>query len=194
MNLIKLEQALKKQGMRLFSPLELRRLLGVSPVAATFLVHRYAKQGALIKLRKGLYCLADAPPSDVAMANRLYAPSYVSFEYALAYHRLIPEVAYTVTSATPRPTYAITAAGKRFEYHRLKQPAYTGYEPVTLNGDTVLLATPEKALVDYLYFVSLNKKTLNDRLRVGTLARRRLEAYAKLFDRPSLLQLVHRLR
>lgn len=194
MNWIKLEQTLKSRGVKLFSPLELRRLLGISPVAATFLVHRHAKQGGLIKLRNGLYCLADQPPSDLAMANRLYAPSYVSFEYAMAYHRLIPETTYTVTSATPRPTYAVEAAGKRFEYHRIKRPAYTGYEPVTLDGDTVLLATPEKALVDYLYFVSLNKKTLNDRLRAGKLARRKVEAYAKLFSRPSLLTLVRRLR
>jgi len=194
MNWINLERTLKARGVKLFSPLELRRLLGVSPVAATFLVHRYARQGGLIKLRKGLYCLADQPPSDLAMANRLYAPSYVSFEYALAYHRLIPEAAYTVTSATPRPTYTIAAAGKRFEYHRIKRPAYTGYEPVTLDGGTVLLATPEKALVDYLYFVSLNKTILNDRLRAGKLVRGKVAAYATLFGRPSLLRLVHRLR
>lgn len=194
MNWIKLERTLKGRGVRLFSPLELRRLLGISPVAATFLVHRYARQGGLIKLRKGLYGLADELPSDLVVANRLYAPSYVSFEYALAYHRLIPEVTYTVTSATPRPTYAIETAGKRFEYHRIKRPAYTGYEPVRLGSDTVLLATPEKAVVDYLYFVSLRKQTLNDRLRAGKLARKRIEAYAKLFERPSLLQLVRGLR
>ena len=194
MNWIKLERILKERGVNLFSPLELKRLLGVSPIAATFLVHRYAKQGGLIKLRKGLYCLADALPSDLAVANRLYAPSYVSFEYALAYHRLIPEITYTVTSATSRPTYTIEAAGTRFEYHRIKRAAYTGYEPIRLDGGTVLLATPEKAVVDCLYFVSLRKRTLNDRLRVGTLARRKVEAYAKLFERPSLLELVHRLR
>jgi len=194
MNWIKLERILNERGVKLFSPLELRRLLGISPVAVTFLVHRYARQSGLIKLRKGLYCLADHPPSDLAMANRLYAPSYVSFEYALAYHRLIPEAAYTVTSATPRPTYTVEAAGKRFEYHRIKQSAYTGYEPVRLDGDTVLLATPEKAVVDYLYFVSLNKKNLNDRLRAGKLVQGKVEAYAELFGRPSLLRLVRRLR
>lgn len=194
MNWMTFERILRSRGITLFSPLELRRLLNLSPVAVTFLVHRYARRGGLLKLRNGLYCLADAPPSDLAMANRLYAPSYVSFEYALAYYHLIPESVYTVTSATPRPTRTIETVGKRFEYRRLRRSAYTGYEPVTLGGDTILLATPEKAVADYLYCVALKRTALNDRLRTHTLARRRLEAYAKLFGRPSVVAFVRRLR
>ena len=193
MNWMKLERMLAQRGLKLFSPLELQRLLGLSPVATSFLVHRYTRQGALLKLRNGLYCLADRRPSELAVANRLYEPSYVSFEYALAYYHLIPETTYAVTSATPRPTRLIEAAGLTFEYHRLKRSAFTGYEPVTIGGETALLATPEKAVADYLYFVDLKKAALNDRLNVRPLARRRLEAYVRLFNRPSLSARVRRL-
>lgn len=193
-NWMMFERTLKQQELRLVSPLELQRVLQVSPVSAQFLVHRYAKQGGLLKLRNGLYCLADRPPPEMAIANRLYEPSYVSFEYALAYHHIIPETAYTITSATTRPTRTLTAAGKTFEYHRLKPSAFTGYEPVRMDGQTVLIATPEKALLDYLYFVDLKKRTLNDRLTLRRLTRTRIEAYLKLFRRPSLTKLVRRLR
>ena len=193
-NLIQVERAIRRHGLRLFSPLELQRILAVSTVSARFLVHRYAKRGVFLKLRKGLYCLADQPPSELTLANRLYEPSYLSFEFALSYHHVIPEAVYVVTSATPRPTRALTALGKTFEYHRLKKPAFTGYEPVKVGAETVLMATPEKALVDTLYYVDLKKKEFNDRLDVRTLNWKRMESYAKLFRRSSLQELLRGLR
>ena len=194
MNYITLERAIRSRALRLFSPLDLERLLGVSRVSAQFLVHRYARRGGLVKLRNALYALADQPLSDFAVANRLYEPSYISFEAALAHHHLIPESVYAITSATPRPTRTLTTTGTVFEYHRIKREAFTGYEPVTLLGETVLIAAPEKALVDYLYFVDLKKKSLNDRLALRAIAWPKAEAYARLFARPSLLTLLRRLR
>lgn len=194
MNYIRVEQAIRKRGLRMFSPLELQRVLGISAVAARFLVHRYAKRGMFLKLRKGLYCLADQLPSELAVANRLYEPSYLSFEFALSYYHLIPEAAYVVTSATSRPTRTLTALDKTFEYHRLKKSVFTGYEPTKVGTETVLIATPEKALVDTLYFVDLKKKTLNDRLDMRNLSWKRVESYARIFERPSLRQLLRDLR
>ena len=194
MNLMRMERAIKKCGLRLFSPLEFQRVLDISAIAARFLVHRYAKRGVLLKLRKGLYCLADQPPSELVLANRLYEPSYLSFEFALSYHHLIPEATYTITSATSRPTHVVASLGKTFEYHRLKQSAFSGYEPVKVGTEAVLIATPEKALVDTLYYVDLKKKDLNDRLDLRILNWKRVESYATLFERPSLLQLLRRFR
>lgn len=193
-NLIQVGQAIRRRGLRLFSPLELQRMLGISAIAARFLVHRYAKRGVFLKLRKGLYCLADQPPSELVIANRLYEPSYLSFEFALSYHHLIPEAAYTITSATSRPTRALTALNKTFAYHRLKKSVFTGYEPVKVGAEIVLMATPEKALLDTLYFVDLKKKTLSDRLDLRALNWKRAKTYAQLFGRPSLDQLLRSLR
>lgn len=194
MNLVRVGQAIRRHDLRLFSPLELQRVLGISAIAARFLVHRYARRGVFTKLRKGLYCLADQPPSELTIANRLYEPSYLSFEFALSYYHLIPEAAYVVTSATPRPTRTLTAMGKTFEYHRLKKSVFTGYEPIKAGKETILMATPEKALVDTLYFVDLKKKTLNDRLDLRTLNWKRAESCVRLFERPSLRELLRSLR
>ncbi|OGW90844.1 MAG: hypothetical protein A3D28_01090 [Omnitrophica bacterium RIFCSPHIGHO2_02_FULL_63_14] len=194
MNLVQVQQAIRRHRLRLFSPLELQRMLGLSTVATRFLVHRYAKRGVFLKLRNGLYCVADQVPSELVVANRLYAPSYLSFEFALSYHHLIPESAYVLTSATPRPTRVLTALGHTFAYHRLKTSAFTGYAPVTIGAETVLLATPEKALVDLVYFVDLKKKSLSDRLELRTLNWTRVESYAQLFGRPSLRQRLRGLR
>ena len=193
MNWITLERTVRQKALRVFTPMELRRMLGISLASEQFLVYRYAKRGALLKLRNGLYALADQPPSELVIANRLYEPSYISLEYAMAYYHLIPETVYAMTSATSRPTRTLTAAGKTFEYHRIKPQAFTGYEPTKVGTDLVLIATPEKAVVDYLYFVDLHKKPLNDRLTMRSLQRSRLISYAKLFERPSLMRLLRRL-
>jgi predicted transcriptional regulator of viral defense system len=193
-NLIQVEQAIRERRLRLFSPLELQRMLRISAIAARFLVHRYAKRGVFLKLRKGLYCLAGQPPSEMVMANRLYEPSYLSFEFALSYYHLIPEAAYVVTSATSRPTRALAALGKTFEYHRLKRSAFAGYEPVKVGTEAILMATPEKALLDTLYFVDLKKKSLNDRLDLRTINWKRAESCARFFGRPTLRKLLRGLR
>jgi predicted transcriptional regulator of viral defense system len=189
-NYIVVRQTLKRLGLRLFSPLELERALDLSPVAARFLVHRYAKRGVFLKLRKGLYAAVDEMPSELVIANRLYEPSYLSFEFALAYHHVIPEAPYVLTSATPRSTRTLIAAGRTFDYHRLKRTAFTGYVPMMVDQDTVLIATPEKAFVDCLYFVDLQRKPPLDRVARHRLNRHDIRRYAKLFDRPSLLKLV----
>lgn len=194
MNWITVGRALRARGLRLFSPLELQRLVGISAIAARFLVHRYAKRGLLVKLRNGLYSVADHPPSELAVANRLYAPSYLSFEWALSYYHVIPETTYVLTSATSRPTRTVVALGKTFEYHRLKPSAFTGYEPVKVGADTVWLATPEKALVDTVYFADLRRRALGDRLALRTIRWSRVEAYARLFARPSVLRRLRGLR
>ena len=187
MNWLKFERTLKRLGCQLFSPMEVQRLFGVSLTSARFLIHRYTKQAALLKLRNGLYCFAEQPPSELTIANRLYEPSCISLEFALAYYHLIPETTDIVTSTTPRPTRTLAAVGKTFEYHRIKQRAFTGYEPVKVAGETVLMAIPEKAFVDYLYFVDLKKTVLNDRLSVRTLRWSLVQSYARLFEHPSLL-------
>ena len=51
---------------------------------------RKNKKGTLFRRKRGLY--SDDPSESVlAVANTLRIPSYVSFEFALSYHGLIPE-------------------------------------------------------------------------------------------------------
>jgi predicted transcriptional regulator of viral defense system len=142
------------------------------------------------KIRNGLYALRLEPPQEEAIANRLYAPSYISFEYALARYGIIPESVYSVTSATTRITREFIVNNKSFVYSHIKKQAYRGYRTERIGGMTVFIAEPEKALVDYLYFVDLKKKTLNERLSTRKVKKKATSEYAKLFARKSLIKLV----
>jgi len=191
MKLIYLQKELKKRGLKIFSTREFRLLMGVSQAAAYRLLWRYEKQQILVKLRRGLYGLKDDLPSSFLIANRLYQPSYISFDTALSYHHVIPETIYSVVSATTKATREFRASGVIYKYHCIKKTAYTGYKPVKYMGMVILMAEQEKALADYLYFVDLKKRALSyERIDVKRIKRGKLLKYVKLFRRPRMLELI----
>lgn len=185
----------KEKDLSIFTPHDVVRLFKVSPVAANFFVFRNTKKGLLIRLKKSqkgsLYCLEDKPPSQYLMANRIYEPSYISFDTALSFHGIIPETIYTITSATTKATRKFRVNNNHFVYSRIKKSVYTGYRPINYFNETILMAEPEKAFADYLYFVDLKKRQLSyDRLNLKKLSKTKLIRLAKLFNRPSMLNLV----
>ena len=186
---IAVQQVLKDKGIRLFSPVEFQRTFSVSLRAAQEFIKDHS-QDIFLKMRNGLYALRIEMPADGEIANRVYAPSYISFEYAMARYGIIPETVYTITSATTRITREFTVNNKSFEYARIKKQAYRGYRAEKIEGATVLMAEPEKAFVDYYYFVDLKLKSHNDRLNTRKLNKKMVMEYAALFGRPSLLKLV----
>ena len=186
LNWVTVEQAIRNSKVTLFTPLDLRRLLGASEISVRFFLTRYTKKKAIVKLRRSLYALADNPPSDFEIANALYQPSYISLTCTLAYYHIIPEMVYTVTSVTTRPTYEFKVLGKTFRYHRIKKNVFTGYMPEKIEGKIILIADKEKAFVDYLYFVSRKIYSLNTRLDVSSLNKKKVTQYAKLFNCKSL--------
>ncbi len=119
-------------------------------------IARWAKSGKLIQLRRGLYLLAESyrknNPYEPFVASVLVNPSYISLEKALEYHNLIPEAVPTFTSVTTkRPGTFRTTIGV-FEYQHIKRSLFWGYNSTTVNHQTAFIASPEKALLDFLYF------------------------------------------
>src|SRR3990167_7214687 len=96
------EREIKSKQLLLFTNIDVRRVLRVSRVAAIFLLHRYAKKGLISRLKRGMYVFPDMLPPDLYISNRLYEPSYISLEFALSYHRVIPETVYEITSVTTK--------------------------------------------------------------------------------------------
>ena len=189
MNVLGVLNILSRKKLRIFSPEEFRRLFRVSQRAAQEFIKDH-NQDLFLKIRNGLYTLRSDPPHDLEIANRLYGPSYISLEYALAYYRFIPETVYTVTSVTTKITREFTVQGKSYEYSRIKRQAYTGYQLMKEGQADILMAVPEKALVDYCYFINLRLKSLNERLRVKKVNAKEALRYARLFGRESLVNLV----
>ncbi|MCK4415039.1 MAG: hypothetical protein KAY32_16025 [Candidatus Eisenbacteria sp.] len=116
-------------------------------------LYRWIRADKLIHLRRGMYALARrysrAPVNPAELANHLYRPSYLSREWALGFHGLIPEMVVVYTSVTPRVPRRFENALGHFEYRHIKQDAFFGYSGVEIQGRKVMLADPEKALLDF---------------------------------------------
>jgi len=118
------------------------------------------RRGEIIRVKKGLYVLGPGlrtgAVSREILANLMYGPSYVSLEYALSLHQLIPERVETVTSVTLKKTKAFDTPLGRFAYRNVKKHYYRcGQSLRTLqDGRGYLLACPEKAIADKVYFSS----------------------------------------
>lgn len=186
----KIREELLKKRVKIFTPLEFGRIFAIQNYKTKRYLKKWVQEGFIVRLRQGLYALKSDLPSEEEIANRLYQPSYLSFEYALAFYNILPEMTYTITSATTKPTRNFTADSKVFSYLKIKQQAYTGYKMVQIGERMFLIAEPEKAFVDYLYFAALGKKPLNERLNPGNLDRGKIQSYARLYNRPKLSKLI----
>ena len=112
------------------------------------------RKGAIIRVKKGLYVFGDdfrrGPIVRELLANLIYGPSYLSLEYALAYHGLIPERVETLTSVTCGRSRSFATPIGLFTYHRIPMSAFgPGMDRAQLDdGRSFLIATPETALCD----------------------------------------------
>ncbi len=114
----------------------------------------WQERGLIKKVIKGRYVFSDLELDEETLfeiANRIYKPSYVSFEMALAYYHLIPESIYGITSASTRRTYSFKTPLAGFSYRTLKPGLFFGYNLVNHRGRGFKIAAPEKAVLDYFY-------------------------------------------
>ena len=192
MNWYSFEHKIKGKRIPLFSVADIQHLFGVTKVAADFLLQRYTKRGFIIRLKRGLYAFPDALPSDLYIANKLYSPSYISLEFALAYHGVIPEIVYEITSVTTKATrrFEVKTLGKIFSYRKIKKAAYTGYNIQKSQGISFNIADAEKAFVDANYLRLLSKKKPISRFRKEKINRTRAMQYAELFGNQKLIRII----
>ena len=116
---------------------------------------RWCRRGLLVKLRNQYYAFPEyrqVPDFSRYVANRIYAPSYISLHSALSFYGMIPEEVVQLTSVTTLKTAHFENAFGTFHYQNVKTPFYFGFEIKTMqSGRGLLFATPEKALLDLLY-------------------------------------------
>ncbi|MCW8924461.1 MAG: hypothetical protein OQK69_12695 [Gammaproteobacteria bacterium] len=143
---------------------QIERLLGGSEARRYGQVNRALKAGELLRVKRGLYVLADKfrdyPVHSFALAQQLVPGSYVSAESALSYHGWIPEAVRSVLSVTATGksvSYEHELLGK-FEFQRMTVQSGYFLEAVSryeLQHQVALIADPLRALLDLVYLRKL---------------------------------------
>jgi len=127
----------------------------INPKTVHLQLTRWVNNGRIYQLRRGLYSIAPPyqknKPHPFLIANFLQRASYVSLQSALAFYSLIPEIVNTTVSVTTgRPDRLETPLGL-YEFRHIKTDLLFGYQMTDLGGQSALVATPEKALLDLIY-------------------------------------------
>jgi hypothetical protein len=123
------------------------------------------KNHEILRIRKGLYIKTKefgGTVDAINIANAVYGPSYISFQFALSYYAMIPERVETITCATiKRQKTFITPLGA-FSYIHVPPTAFSsGLNLEFKEPGNILIASREKALCDQLA-ITISIRSLND--------------------------------
>jgi len=192
----------KEQKMPLIFSRDLLRLRKDKQVLLNQL-YRWQQKGLVVQLKRGVYQLNESDrrvnPSLEFIANQLYAPSYISLDYALEVYGMIPEAVADVTSVSTKKTMSFKSQQATFIYQHIKAQAFRGFKAVKdSQGYSYFIAEPEKAIVDFFYLnldriSSLDKGVFGGSYRLQnleTLKLPKLLKWAKLFGSKKLLLVV----
>ena len=116
-------------------------------------ISREVKNNEITRIIKGLY-ETENEVNGYLIANTIYGPSYLSFEYALKYHGLINNEMNRFTSATygKKKKKRYDTPFGYFEYRDVPSEVfYMGVNLVIEGKYSFQIATPEKAICDMLY-------------------------------------------
>lgn len=120
-------------------------------------INSLKKKGSLQALKRGLYLhkspFVQSSISKEIIANTMLSPSYISFDYALYYHSLIPESVFDVTSATTKRSKIFKTDTETFSFKQIKKELFPiGLTIESTKNGNYMIASKEKALCDKIYY------------------------------------------
>lgn len=187
---INFEKALSPFGI-----FRLPDILKIYPAFDSRRLHEWQKKGYITKLIKGHYIFNSIEINETVLfqiANVLTRPSYISLESALSYYHFIPEQSFSVTSVTTLKTNHYETPKGSFLYRSVKPSLFFGYRVLPSDRRPVLMAEPEKAVLDFLYLhpeledaVDIEALRLNSS-ELEILDEQRMNRYLQLFDNEAL--------
>lgn len=151
----------------------------------------WKRHGLIDQIKRGVYVFNDRKDNiqKDEVAFLLYGPSYISTESILKKNGLIPEMVIAVTSITTRTTRRFVNSFGSFIYHHVTPRLFFGYTALVTPNGKYLIASPEKALLDYLYLNQDRIETIHDieEIRINvevfneTMNTKMLRDYARAF-------------
>lgn len=121
---------------------------------------RLIRGNDITSIKRGLYVVGTKhrkePVSRELISNLLYGPSYVSLEYALWWHGMIPEAVHVLTAVSMKRAQWFETSFGNFSYTQSFVPFYAiGIHSIShKNGISFLMAGREKALCDHIIFTA----------------------------------------
>lgn len=121
-------------------------------------INNLKQKGIIRPLKKGLYIHTSVINKNIISKNiisnvLLGSPSYISLDYALSFHGLIPESVYEITAITTSRSKKYNTDFGIFSYKHIKKELFpVGLKIESTQQGNFLIASKEKAVCDKIYF------------------------------------------
>lgn len=150
MNLLQADTKLQKFGYPCFATRDVAAFLKISTVYASNLLNRLSQAGRVIRLGRGRWLMGTGvDPFTIPEALTNPVPSYISLHSALYHHGMISQIPGVVYAVSLARTNRYKNSIGEFSIHHVDPKFFFGFE--LLGRSMIKMATPEKALIDYLY-------------------------------------------
>jgi hypothetical protein len=107
----------------------------------------YVKTGRLLSPRRRIYAKPDFTAEELAC--KIYRPSYISLDYVLQKAGIVFQFDSRITLASTL-SREIRYQDRTFSYRKIKGELLIQTSGITM-GDTISMASPERAFLDMLY-------------------------------------------
>ncbi|MFO8035023.1 MAG: hypothetical protein R6U57_00105 [Anaerolineales bacterium] len=138
------------------------------------LLSRWAKQGHILRLKKGMYMTrkfyflhqGDAAFRP-AVSSIILPQSYLSLHYILQLEGILTEATYPITGVTYKNTRTIENSLGVFEYQHIKPGLYKGFSHHEYHGVRYHMASKAKALFDFFYYYPMPRAYRKDHINLA---------------------------
>jgi predicted transcriptional regulator of viral defense system len=152
MDALKVTRLIDEHRAPVFTTQQLAAMLDMAPSSATVKLHRLAKDGALVRVMRGRYCLPSIHP--LAVASGLYIPSYVSLLAAFEFHGTTTQSSRVIDVMNPTRSGGISvtldAGTYDLTFVHLPPSLIYGFDRISIAGKDAFVASKERAVVDGL--------------------------------------------
>jgi len=144
-------QAVNDLGLGTFTIQDIAKILGIEGSGLNIFSHRLAKRNVISRIERGKYRLVDIP--DEVVSTNIVNPSYISFLWALSYHKLSSQMPSTRTIVTLRRHAPLTIGNSNVHFMVIQKMRFFGMARHKIrNVWEFVVAEPEKAIIDSLCY------------------------------------------
>ncbi|MFH1752307.1 MAG: hypothetical protein ABH821_05215 [archaeon] len=186
LSLYKIRDLALESGRAVYSIQQLSNLIRKSKAVSTVYSSRLVQKGLAERVLKGRISFEK---DEFIIATQLIEPSYISLNSALLFHGLIQQVPKNIECVTTKNSLKFKKLG--ITYHKIQSSMLYGFKKHKKGKSYIMIAEPEKALIDGLYLNVYTRKDLQE--LKGKLSKPRLKEMIKKFKgkgRKKIMELI----
>lgn len=176
LDLYKIKEMAKKTGRAVYSIQQLANLTNKPKKIANVYAMRLVRKGLARRVIQGKISFTE---DEFIIASQLIEPSYISLFSALLFHQLIKQIPKNIQCVTTTNSREYGLLG--IKYHKISPQLFCGYKKYKKDFSYVMVADPEKAVIDAIYLNMISKDLVKELYK--DLDQDKLNSYSERFHK-----------